>query len=60
MYLYALVTGIISLSLPLGIQAVFNLVSGGLLFSSVYVLIALCYSGGIGNGFITGWPDDLS
>lgn len=40
-YLYALVTGLISLALPLGIQAVFNMVSGGLVFSSVYLLISL-------------------
>lgn len=44
-YLYALITGVISLSLPLGIQAVFNLVSGGLVFSSVYLLIALVILG---------------
>ncbi len=44
-YLYALVTGLISLSLPLGIQAVFNLVSSGLLFSSVYLLIGLVILG---------------
>lgn len=49
-YLYALVTGVISLSLPLGIQAIFNLVSGGLIFSSVYLLIGLVILG----VFITG------
>ena len=49
-YLFALMTGLISLSLPLGIQAVFNLVSGGLVFSSVYVLIGLVVLG----VFVTG------
>jgi ABC-type bacteriocin/lantibiotic exporter with double-glycine peptidase domain len=44
-YLYAIVTGLLGLSLPLGIQAVFNLVSGGLVFSSVYVLIGLVIVG---------------
>lgn len=44
-YLYAFVTGLISLSLPLGIQAVFTLVSGGLVFSSVYVLIGFVIIG---------------
>ncbi len=44
-YLYAIVTGLLGLSLPLGIQAVFNLVSGGLVFSSVYVLIGLVIIG---------------
>lgn len=44
-YLYAIMTGLISLSLPLGIQAVFNLVSGGLVFSSIYVMIGLVIAG---------------
>ncbi len=51
-YLYALVAGLISLSLPLGIQAVFNLVSGGMVFSSVYVLIGLVVIGVIVSGAI--------
>ncbi|MBN8825289.1 MULTISPECIES: ABC transporter transmembrane domain-containing protein [unclassified Spirosoma] len=51
-YLYALVTGIISLSLPLGIQAVFNLVSGGLVFSSVYVLIGVVIFGVLAAGLL--------
>ncbi len=51
-YLYALVTGIISLSLPLGIQAIFNLVSGGLLFSSVYLLIGLVIVGVLTTGML--------
>ncbi|MGA0560189.1 ABC transporter ATP-binding protein [Larkinella sp. VNQ87] len=52
-YLYAIVTGLISLSLPLGIQAVFNLVSSGLVFSSVYVLIGLVVLGVVIGGFLT-------
>lgn len=51
-YLYALVTGLISLSLPLGIQAIFNLVSGGLVFSSVYVLIGLVIVGVLITGLL--------
>lgn len=51
-YLYALVTGLISLSLPLGIQAVFNLVSGGLVFSSVYLLIGLVILGVLITGLL--------
>lgn len=51
-YLYAMVTGLISLSLPLGIQAVFNLVSGGLVFSSVYVLIGLVILGVLAAGLL--------
>ncbi|AQG80032.1 ABC transporter [Spirosoma montaniterrae] len=51
-YLYAIVTGLISLSLPLGIQAVFNLVSGGLVFSSVYLLIGLVILGVLVTGLL--------
>ncbi|WP_041258881.1 ABC transporter transmembrane domain-containing protein [Fibrella aestuarina] len=51
-YLYAIVAGLISLSLPLGIQAVFNLVSGGMVFSSVYVLIGLIIIGVVISGLI--------
>ena len=40
-YIYAVFGGIISLALPLGIQAIIGLVSGGLLFSSVAILIAM-------------------
>jgi ABC-type bacteriocin/lantibiotic exporter with double-glycine peptidase domain len=49
-YIYAIVVGIISLSLPLGIQAIIGLVSGGLAFSSVYVLIAVVIIGVIVSG----------
>ncbi len=51
-YLYALVTGLISLSLPLGIQAVFNLVSGGVIFSSVYLLIGVVILGVLITGLL--------
>ena len=51
-YLYAIVTGLISLSLPLGTQAVFNLVSGGLVFSSVYLLIGLVILGVLVTGLL--------
>ncbi len=51
-YLYAIVAGLISLSLPLGVQAVFNLVSGGMVFSSVYVLIGLVIIGVLVSGLI--------
>lgn len=51
-YLYAIVVGLISLSLPLGTQAVFTLVSGGLVFSSVYVLIGLVILGILVGGIL--------
>lgn len=40
-YVYAVLVGAISLVLPLGIQAIIGMVQGGLVFSSIYVLIGL-------------------
>jgi len=45
LYVYAIVSGLIALSLPLGVQAIIGLISGGLVFSSVYVLIGLVVLG---------------
>ncbi|SOE23627.1 ABC-type bacteriocin/lantibiotic exporter, contains an N-terminal double-glycine peptidase domain [Spirosomataceae bacterium TFI 002] len=42
-YIYALLIGAISLVLPLGIQAIIGLVQGGLVFSSIYILIGLVF-----------------
>ena len=42
---YAVVAGIVSLSLPLGTQAVFNLVSTGAVFGSTYLLIGVVVGG---------------
>lgn len=50
-YLYALVGGSISLSLPLGVQAIINLISGGQVATSWGVLIAFVT---IGVGFTGG------
>ncbi|MCU0446900.1 MAG: ABC transporter ATP-binding protein/permease [Microscillaceae bacterium] len=44
-YVYAVVVGLISLTLPLGIQATISMISGGMFFSSVIVLIALVILG---------------
>ena len=49
-YLYAIVIGLVTLSLPLGIQALINLISGGMVFSSVYLLLVVV----IGGVFISG------
>ncbi len=49
-YIYAIFIGLISLSLPLGIQATISLVSGGVVFSSVYVLIGLVIAGVLAVG----------
>ena len=43
--LYALFIGLVSLILPLGLQTTVELISGGVLFSSVYVLIGLVILG---------------
>ncbi|MBL0042888.1 MAG: hypothetical protein IPP33_00240 [Flavobacteriales bacterium] len=47
-YLYALIGGAISLSVPLGVQAIINLISGGQMATSWGVLIAFVT---IGVGF---------
>ena len=51
-YLYAIVVGLISLSLPLGIQAIINFVSGGMFFSSVYLLAGLVILGVLVGGVL--------
>lgn len=50
-YIYALTIGLITLSLPLGIQAIISLISGGLLVNNVILLIALVIIGTI----LAGW-----
>ncbi|MCA8829148.1 ABC transporter transmembrane domain-containing protein [Hymenobacter pini] len=49
---YAIVTGLVSLTLPLGTQAVFNLVSTGAVFSSTYILIAVVVGGVLLGGLL--------
>jgi ABC-type bacteriocin/lantibiotic exporter with double-glycine peptidase domain len=44
-YIYALIIGIINLSLPLGVQAIIGRISGGLLFDGVVVLIVFVILG---------------
>jgi ABC-type bacteriocin/lantibiotic exporter with double-glycine peptidase domain len=51
-YLYAIMAGLINLSLPLGIQAVFNFVSSGTVFNSVYLLIGLVIMGVVLGGLL--------
>ena len=45
LYVYAIAVGIISLSLPLGTQAIVGFISGGMWFNSVVLLIALVVIG---------------
>lgn len=47
---YALIIGLVSLVLPLGLQTTVELISGGVFFSSVYVLIGLVILGVIVTG----------
>lgn len=42
---YAVIVGIVSLALPLGIQTTVELISGGVVFSSVYLMIGLVILG---------------
>lgn len=51
-YVYAALIGLISLTLPLGIQAAVELISGGVVFSSVYLLIGLIIIGTLGTGIL--------
>ncbi|MVN76104.1 ABC transporter ATP-binding protein [Hymenobacter sp. HMF4947] len=49
---YAILTGLISMSLPLGTQAVFNLVSTGAVFGSTYLLVAVVVGGVLLGGIL--------
>ncbi len=51
-YVYAALIGLVSLTLPLGIQAAVELISGGVVFSSVYLLIGLIIIGTLGTGIL--------
>jgi ABC-type bacteriocin/lantibiotic exporter with double-glycine peptidase domain len=44
-YFYALIISIISLSLPLGIQSIVNMISGGVIFNSIVLLITFVILG---------------
>ncbi len=49
---YALVVGLISLIVPLSIQTTVELISGGVIFSSVYLMIALVIIGVVLSGVL--------
>ncbi|UXE65492.1 MAG: ATP-binding cassette domain-containing protein [Chryseotalea sp. WA131a] len=49
---YAIVVGLISLIVPLGIQTTVELISGGVIFSSVYLMIGLVIVGVIVSGVL--------
>ncbi len=49
---YAIVVGLISLIVPLGIQTTVELISGGVIFSSVYLMIGLVIVGVLLSGVL--------
>lgn len=51
-FVYGALTGLLGLSLPLGIQAAIELISGGVVFSSIYVLIGFVILGVLGSGVL--------
>ncbi len=51
-FFYAIIIGLIGLVVPLGIQTTVELISGGVFFSSVYVLIALVILGVLLSGVL--------
>lgn len=51
-YFYAVISGVILLSLPLGIQAITNLLFGGTVSTSLVVLIGIVIVGVLLNGFL--------
>ncbi len=51
-YIYAIVAGLLSLTLPLGVQSIINMISGGLILSSVIVLITVVIAGTSMSGFL--------
>lgn len=51
-YLYATLNGLLYLSLPLGVQAITGLVSGGLILQPVVILILFVIAGSLGSGLL--------
>lgn len=51
-FLYAILIGLLGLTLPLGITAVFNLLSNGAMYSSTYILIAVILIGIVISGIM--------
>jgi len=49
---YAVIIGLLSLALPLGLQTTIELISGGVFFSSVYILIGLVILGVLITGVL--------
>jgi ATP-binding cassette subfamily B protein len=52
-YFYAIINGLVQLSLPLGIQSIISFVLGGAISTSLVVLIILVVLGVLLNGFVS-------
>jgi ABC-type bacteriocin/lantibiotic exporter with double-glycine peptidase domain len=52
-YIYSVLNGLVSLSLPLGIQAIINLIQGGQLSTSWILLVSIVVAGIILNGLLS-------
>lgn len=51
-YIYAIISGLLSLTLPLGVQTIMNIVAGGLILEPVVILIAMVVLGIIVGGVL--------
>jgi ATP-binding cassette subfamily B protein len=51
-YLYSIFAGLVSLSLPLGIQTIIGFVQAGSISTSIVILIALVLLGTMGSGYL--------
>lgn len=51
-YIYAIISGLITLSLPLGIQAIIGLIAGGSLSASLFVLVGVVTAGTAFSGIL--------
>ncbi|WDF69758.1 ABC transporter transmembrane domain-containing protein [Sphingobacterium oryzagri] len=51
-FVYAMVIGVFSLTIPVGITAIFNLLNNGAMYSSTYILIAFVIFGVVAAGLL--------
>jgi ABC-type bacteriocin/lantibiotic exporter with double-glycine peptidase domain len=51
-YIYAALVGLFSLALPLGVQSIINLISGGLILQPVVLLILFVVGGSLASGIL--------
>ncbi|MCB0613331.1 MAG: ABC transporter ATP-binding protein, partial [Phaeodactylibacter sp.] len=51
-YIYAIFAGLITLSIPLGVQAIIGLIAGGALSASLIILVAIVTAGTALSGIL--------